>query len=164
MWITNKKEWLIYQHVQKEAYKAGIITLAVRRSDPRALLLPGRESTWWRYIVGKSVTFKIRKRLPDLEESTRLHPPINAIVKNLYQNKDTKGAKPEIYRKWIEHVIKEWKKLGCPQAGPQLVNDTVLLVEGKKGQLFLHCSKPQEKIRFIISADLLKIERRRNKE
>jgi len=143
--------------MQREAYKAGIITLSVRKSDPRALLLPGRENTWKRYIVGKSITENIRKKLPNLEEATRLHPPINAIVKNLYGTMDTKGAKPQLYKIWVDSVLDEWRKQGSPEAGPQLVNETLVLIEGKRGQLFLHHDESQEKIRFIISADLLRI-------
>jgi len=156
MWITNKKEWLIYRHAQREAYKAGIITLSVRKSDPRALLLPGREDTWKRYIAGKSTSKNIRKQLPNLEEATRLHPPINEIVKKLYGTRDTEGTKPELYRKWVNGVLEEWKRQGSPEAGPQLINKTLVLIEGKGGRLFLHHEESQEKIHFIISADLLK--------
>jgi len=166
MWDSKKSkaERLIYLHVLREAYKAKIITIAARKADPRALLLPGRENTWWRYVIRKSAVMRINKKLPDIEEATRLHPPINAIVKNLHRNNDTKRAKPTIHRKWVENVMKEWKEQGCPQAGPQLVNDTLLLIKGKKGQLFLHCNAPQEKIRFVVGADLLKIKEERNKE
>jgi len=47
-----------------------------------------------------------------------------------------------------------------------LVNETLVLIEGKRGQLFLHRVEPQEKTRFIISADLLKIKKSgtRNKD
>jgi len=158
MWNQKTKaERSIYLHALREAYKAKKITLAVRKADPRALLLPGRESTWSQYVVAKCTCYRIKKALPDLEEATRLHPPINALVKELYNDVDTRGARPKVYHKWVQRVIKEWKEQGCPPAGPQLINNTLVLIEGKKGQLFLHHNEPQEKIRFIISADLLKI-------
>jgi len=155
MWnAKSKAERSIYKHVLSEAYKAKKITLAVRKADPRALLLPGREGTWLRYVAAKWGCYQIKKTLPDLEEATRLHPPINTLVKELYKNVNTKRARPEIYCKWVQNVIKEWREQGCPPAGPQLINNTLLLIEGKKGQLFLHYNEPQEKIRFVISAEL----------
>jgi len=162
----NKAERLIYLHALREAYKAGIVSLATRRADPRALLLPGKEVTWLQYVIAKDLAHRIKKALPDLEEITRLHPPINAIVKNLYETRDTKGAKPERYRTWVKDILDEWRKQGSPEAGPQLVNETLVLIEGKRGQLFLHRVEPQEKTRFIISADLLKIKKSgtRNKD
>jgi len=148
-----KAERLIYLHVSAEAYKAGKITLAVRRADPRALLLPGREATWLHYVAIKGGRYKIKKALPDLEEATRLHPPINALVKELYNGVNTKRANPKTYCMWVRNIMKEWKERGCSPAGPQLVNNTLLLIEGKKGQLFLHYNEPQEKIRYVISAE-----------
>jgi len=153
----SKAERLIYLHALREAYKAKRITLAVRKADPRALLLPGREKTWLHYATIKSGKYRIKKALPDLEEATRLHPPINALVKELYNGVNTKGAQPKTYCMWVRNIIKEWKERGCSLAGPQLINNTLVLIEGKEGQLFLHRNEPQEKIRFIISADLFKI-------
>jgi len=137
MWTERSRaERLIYKHASSEAYKAKKITLAVRKADPRALLLPGREGTWLRYVIAKRGCHQIKRTLPDLEEATRLHPPINALVKELYKGVDTKGARPEIYYKWVKNVIKEWNERGCPTAGPQLINDTLILIEGKKDNFF----------------------------
>jgi len=44
------------------------------------------------------------------------------------------------------------------------VNNTLLLIEGKKGQLFLHRNEPQEKIRFVVGADLLKAKEEKKQE
>jgi len=148
-----KAEKLIYKHVAVEAYKAGIMTLAVRRADPYALLLPGRESKWLRYVGAKGGLFKIKKALPDLEEATRLHPPINALVKELYKDVNFKRDNPRTYHKKVQNIMKEWRERGCPPAGPQLVNNTLILIEGKKGPLFLHCNESQEKIRSVVSAE-----------
>jgi len=152
-----KEERLICKHVVAEAYKAGIITRGVRVADPHALLLPGRESNWQNYVAAKSGTFKIKKALPDLEEATRLHPPINTLVKELCSGVTTKGANPKTYHKWVQTIIKEWKERGRSPAGPQLVNKTLIITEGKKGQLFLHYDDSQEKIRFVVSAELFKV-------
>jgi len=159
-----KAERLIYRHVLLEAHKAGIITFAIRKIDPRALLLPGRENTWWRYIVAKSRVYKAKKKLPNIEESTRLHPPINAIVKELLRGKKVKCVKPQEHKEWVQKTLKAWKERDCPSAGPQLVNNTLLLIEGKKGQLFLHRNEPQEKIRFVVGADLLKAKEEKKQE
>jgi len=148
-----KAEKLIYKHVAVEAYKAGIMTLAVRRADPYALLLPGRESKWLRYVSAKSGSYKIKKALPDLEEVTRLHPPINALAKEEYKDVSFKKDNPKTYHKKVQNIMKEWREQGCPPAGPQLVNNTLILIEGKKGPLFLHCNESREKIRFVISAE-----------
>jgi len=147
----------IYRHVAAEAYKAGIITRGVRVADPHALLLPGRESNWLQYAAQKNRAFKIKRALPDLEEATRLHPPINSLVKELCSDITTKGANPKIYYKWVQSIIKEWKERGRSPAGPQLVNKTLVITEGKKGPLFLHYDGSQEKIRFVVSAELLKV-------
>jgi len=147
-----KAEKLIYKHVAVEAYKAGIMTLAVRRADPYALLLPGREYKWLRYARAKDRLF-IKKAQPDLEEATRLHPPINALVKEIYKAVDFKRGNQKTYHKKVKNIMKKWREQGCPPAGPQLVNNTLILTEGKKGPLFLHCNELQEKIRFVISAE-----------
>jgi len=106
------------------------------------------------YVAIKGGVPRIRKALPDLEEATRLHPPINALVKELYNGVNTKWDNPKTYRMRVRKIMKEWKERGCSPAGPQLVNNTLLLIEGKKGQLFLHYNESQEKIRFVISAEL----------
>jgi len=151
--MKAKAERLIYIHASAEAYKAGIITLAVRRADPRALLLPGREAKWLHYVGVKGGKSRIRKALPDLEEATRLHPPINTLVKEVYTDVNFKKDNPKTYHKKVQNIMKEWRERGCPPAGPQLVNNTLILIEGKKGPLFLHCNESQEKIRFVISAE-----------
>jgi len=151
--MKAKAERLIYIHASAEAYKAGIITLAVRSADPRALLLPGREAKWLHYVGIKGGKSRIRKALPDLEEATRLHPPINALVKELHKGVNTERVNPKLYRRRVRRILKKWKEQGRPPAGPQLINNTLLLIEGKKGQLFLHCNESQEKIRFVISAE-----------
>jgi len=152
----RKSEKLIYRHVQREAYKAGMISLVFRRHGPRTILLPGREQNWWFAICARARNNVVRRRIPDIIEATRLHPPINDIAKRIMQDKDTLRADHRDYKLWAQVILKEWREQGCPQAGPQLVGSTLLLIEGKEGQLFLHCNDPQEKIRFVVGADLLK--------
>lgn len=108
-------------------------------------------------MVAKCTVSAIKKGLPNLDEATRLHPPINAVVRNLHGTRDTKSTKPQLYKIWVNEILEEWRRQGSPEAGPQLINETLVLIEGKKGQLFLHHNESQEKIRFIISAELFKI-------
>jgi len=148
----SKNERKIYRHVVRAAYKAGVITLAKRRSFPRALLLPGRERNWLWSIAAKVGHMGKKRGLPNPKMVTRLHPPINAIVHDYLAGIDHQKLKPRQYLQRVKSTLQEWKDEGSPRPGDQIVGNTIISIKGEKGRLFLRWPEEHGPTRFLVGS------------
>jgi len=154
----SEAEGRIYQHVQREAYLAGIIPLQAMVSTPRSLLLPGREENWLRSITTRVARHWIKKGLPDLTVVTRLHPPINDIANKQLGTKGSQGMSSQEYAKHAKKIVQEWKKEGRPRPNKQKVGNTTINVVKKNEYLMIRAFVIHGSIQFVVESGWLTFE------
>jgi len=87
--------------------------------------------------------------------ATRLHPPINAIACELLKKEVQATLNHDKYHEQATMILREWTKQGRPRAGPQLVGNTLIELEDKAGNMFLHGPTGDDQIHYVLSAELL---------